>query len=81
MGTMSKTIYNPKYNRLTLWLREQRKEKGYTMRELADRLQVSHSYIGKVEQNERRLDILEYVKYCEALEIEPKNGLMILQKI
>lgn len=78
---MSKTIYDPKYNRLTLWLREQRKEKGYTMRELADRLQASHSYIGKVEQNERRLDILEYVKYCEALEIEPKKGLTILQKI
>jgi hypothetical protein len=34
-----------------------------------------HSYVQKVEQGERRLDVVEYVWYCRILGIIPEEGL------
>ncbi|MBL1274794.1 MAG: helix-turn-helix transcriptional regulator [Ectothiorhodospiraceae bacterium] len=45
------------------------------MRELAVQLNVSHSWVAKVEQNERRLDLLEYVRLCNSLGVNPSTGL------
>jgi len=72
---MEKTIYSDDYARLRQWLREQRNAKGVTMRELAERMDVIHSWIGKVELGERRLDVIEYIRYCKALEVDPHDGL------
>lgn len=51
-----------------------------SMRDLAQKLGVTHSYIGKVEQQERRLDVVEFVEYCRALELDPKDGIKIISK-
>ncbi len=72
---MEKTIHNAAYKELILWLKECRERKGFSMRDLADELGVSHSWIGKVEQMERRLDVYEYVKLCESLSVNPSKGL------
>lgn len=39
-----------------------------------------HSFIGKIETGERRLDVAEYVKYCLALQIDPLDGIKLLSK-
>ncbi len=46
-----------------------------TIRELAAELEVSHSFVGKVEQGERRLDVMEFVSYCRALGISDQEGM------
>jgi len=74
---MKKTIYSENYNRLRQWLREKREAKGYTMRSLSKKLSVPHSWIGKVELGERRLDVIEFIQYCHALEIDPREGLAL----
>lgn len=74
MVQMIKTITPQKYKRLIQWLTEARSIRGYTMRDLADILGVPH----KVESLERRLDVLEYVQYCKALDVDPKQGLEYL---
>ena len=76
---MQKTIHTPEYSRLIQWLRIQRKAKGLTMRELGKELDVIHSWVGKVEQGERRLDIVEYVRICTALDIDPPEGLELVK--
>ena len=48
-----------------------RTEKRFTMRALADRLGTPHSFIGKTEQQNRRLDVGEFAQYCQALEVDP----------
>lgn len=45
------------------------------MRDLAERLEVSHSFVGKVEQGERRLDVVEFIQYCKALNVSPLTGI------
>ena len=48
------------------------------MRQLGKRLAIPHSWVGKVEIGERRLDVEEYVRLCRALEIEPGKGIAIV---
>lgn len=48
-----------------------RNDKRFTMRALADRLGTPHSFIGKTEQLNRRLDVGEFTQYCQALEVDP----------
>jgi transcriptional regulator with XRE-family HTH domain len=65
------SIYEPEQVQLREWLINQRKKAGLTQRQLAERLQVVHSLVGKVEKGERRLDVIEFIMYCEALEVNP----------
>jgi len=80
MGTMKKTIYSLDSEKLLAWLKQQRLSKGLSMRQLAEKLDCPHSFVGKVEQGERRLDVVEYVHYCKALGINPTKGLNIIAK-
>ncbi|WP_374046660.1 helix-turn-helix domain-containing protein [uncultured Pseudomonas sp.] len=63
---------------LTRWLREARESRGLTMRELGALLGVTHSYVQKIELGERRLDVVEFVWYCEALDVAPYDGLAVI---
>lgn len=49
-----------------------------SMRQLAEKLDCPHSFVGKVEQGERRLDVIEFVEYCKALNTDPKKGLLLI---
>lgn len=64
---------------LLSWLKNNRIEKGLTMRDLAERLRTQHSFVQKVENGERRLDLIEYLRYCEALEVDPIEGMKKVQ--
>jgi transcriptional regulator with XRE-family HTH domain len=72
---MFKSLNSPQNLKLIAWLKQQRSEQGLTMRDLAERLEVAHSFVGKVEQGERRLDVVEYIQYCEALNVSPLIGI------
>jgi len=72
---MGKTVASDENIRLTGWLKDKRKEKGHTMRSLAQILGTPHSFIGKIENQERRLDVVEYMHYCKALNVDPNEGL------
>lgn len=72
---MFKTLHTDEHKKLISWLKEKREERGLTMRELASLLGAQHTLIGKVEQGERRLDVVEYIKYCSALKVSPILGI------
>lgn len=75
---MGKTVESQENIKLTAWLKSKRHEKGHTMRSLAQILGTPHSFIGKIENQERRLDVIEFVRYCRALDIDPQEGLKIV---
>jgi len=72
---MFKSLNSPQHQRLIDWLKQQREAKGLSMRALGVRLDTPHSFVGKVEQGERRLDVIEFLQYCDALEASPSAAI------
>lgn len=75
MVKMEKTIYTPESARLGLWLRRQRQDKGLTMRDVGHLIEKPHSYIGKIEAGQRRLDVVELIWYCRQLGLDPHDAI------
>ncbi len=75
---MQKTIQSEPYRLLIQWLKTARLQRGLTMRDLAARLKVPHTWIGKIEQCERRVDVCEFYQLCDALELNPHIGIDLL---
>ena len=65
--------HGPEYDHLRKWLKEARKASGLSIRELGDRLEVHHSIVGKIESADRKLELFEFINYCEALGIKPSD--------
>jgi len=54
-------------------LREVRRELGVTQIELGQRLENTQTFVSKVERGERRLDVVEFVEFCEAIGAPPQE--------
>ena len=67
---MLKSIHNDAYKTLIESLIDERKRQGLTMRDLADRLGVVHTFVYKIEKCERNLSLQEFIQYTIALEID-----------
>lgn len=75
---MTKSIYSPEMIAVRTWLRSERLNAGLTMRELANRLDRPHSFVQRIEEGDRRLDVVEFVWYCQALGVDPLLGLELI---
>ncbi len=65
------------YSQLRSWLIKAREESGLSIRALGERLGVHHSIVGKIEDGSRKLELFEFVEYCEALDLDPSEGIQI----
>jgi len=74
-----KTIYTEESKQLTAWLKAERARSGLTIRQLATKLGWASSIVGKIEQGERRLDVIEFIVYCESLGADPAQGLQYVR--
>lgn len=54
-------------------LRSLRIEKGLTQLELANALGRPQSFVSKYESGERRLEVVEFIDVCRALEEDPSR--------
>lgn len=72
---MKKTIYSEEYKQLREWLISKRHEKKLTQRDVAKLLNITHSWVAKIEQGERRIDLIEYVRVCNVLGVDPHEGM------
>ena len=69
---MAQSTHHSDYQALLEVLRLLRQEAGVTQVVLADRLENTQTFVSKVERGERRLDLVEFVEWCEALELQPQ---------
>ncbi|WP_445494456.1 helix-turn-helix domain-containing protein [Photorhabdus sp. SF281] len=65
------SIYSDEYQIVIKALREVRIAKGVTQENLAQALDRPQSFIAKVENGERRLDVVEFVHIAHLLSLEP----------
>lgn len=62
-----KSLRSPRHLVLLDRLRTLRKEAGVTQVELAARLGRPQSYVAKIEGGERRMDVLEFIDWFDAI--------------
>lgn len=77
---MTKSIYSPEMIAVRTWLRSERLRLGLTMRELAHRLDRPHSFVQRIEEGDRRLDVVGFVWYCQALGLNPQDGIDLIHQ-
>ena len=68
---MRRSIYSTENKVLTQWLVEQRKKAKLSQRDLAAMLDLHHSIVGKIETGERRLNVVEFIEYCQKIDADP----------
>lgn len=62
-----RSLSDPDYVELVATLRRVREAQGLTQRVLSERLGKAQSFVAKYESCERRLDLLEVLRVCNAL--------------
>ena len=72
---MPESTHNIDYRLLLAVLRDARKEQGVTQVELAARLGNTQTFVSKCERGERRIDLVEFVEFAEALGVQPQKVL------
>ena len=68
---MSKTIYDESYRSLVDAVRAARIAGGVTQQQVADALGKPQSFVAKVEGFERRLDVIEFLRFSKAAGWDP----------
>ena len=66
-----KSTHSPEYQQAVAALISARKERQILQTDLAERLGKPQSYVSKFERRERRLDIVEFIEVCRAMEANP----------
>ena len=68
---MSGAVFTPAYRTFLDCLIEARRAAGVTQVEVAARLGKPQSFVSKVERGERRLDVVEFTTWAQALGADP----------
>ncbi len=71
LRAVPRSPHNHAYKLFRAMLTELRRDKGVTQEVLADLLGVPQSYVSKYELGERRLDLVETLEICRALNTDP----------
>ena len=84
---MVKTIFNDSVNssaneKLCTWLKNGRKSQvpKVTLRTVGSLINSPHTLPSKIENGKRRIDVVEFVLYCNAIGLDPMEGLKVVQK-
>lgn len=71
-GILGSSLHSKGYKALTRLLIKARAEAGLTQQQVADRLGKHQSFVAKYELGERRLDVVEMISVCKALDADPQ---------
>jgi len=66
---MEKSIHQKRYHTMIALLRGKREAIGMTQIQLAEKLNVSQTVVSKIETCERRLDVIELIDVCNAINV------------
>jgi transcriptional regulator with XRE-family HTH domain len=67
---MAKAKFSAAYDHLRSLLVKARENAGLRQEDVAHRLKRPQSYVSKIELGERRLDVVEYIEFAQAIEAD-----------
>jgi transcriptional regulator with XRE-family HTH domain len=70
---LRKTLRGAGHQRVIKALVNAREAAGMTQRELAAELNRPHSFVGRIEAGERRIDVIEFIEIARTLGADPKR--------
>lgn len=76
-----KRVFTRRYKEFTSQLRAARERAQLTQIDMADRLDTKQTVISKIERSERRLDVLEFLDWCQAANTDPCKILRAITRI
>jgi transcriptional regulator with XRE-family HTH domain len=76
---MPRTLRSPRQKALIALLIEQRKKSGLTQTQLAKRLRRYQSFVATVESGQRRIDVIEFLDFAEAIGFDPIDAIKKLR--
>ena len=68
---MPRTLYTPRHRALRDFITVKRKEAKLTQAQLAKKVGLYQSFVADFERGERRLDVVQFLDFAEALGFEP----------
>lgn len=80
MPLMVASMFGPAADALAAAVVAMRKRTGMTQRDLAAALGREQNYIARIEQGQRRVDLVEWVQICRALGEDPEAEIAALVK-
>ena len=78
---MPKTLRSPRHEALRVLLVEKRKQAGLTQAKVAKKLGRYQSFVAMVEGGQRRLDVVEFLDFAEAIGFDPRNAIKQLLSV
>lgn len=79
-ATLRKTLRTRGHRALIAVLVAARQQAGLTQRDVAARLKRPHSFVGRMEAGERRIDVLEFIEIARVLGADPERLFSQLMK-
>lgn len=76
--TMKPSPYSPHYEKLRSWLKQKREESGLSLRAASEVMGRHHSVLGKMEQDRRKIELSEFIEYCQVIEADPHEGMDVM---
>ena len=70
---MVDSMFTTASSQLAAALRELRLDAGLTQRQLAQLLGREQNYIARLEQGQRRIDLVELIQFCRACRQDPQD--------
>jgi transcriptional regulator with XRE-family HTH domain len=78
---MPKTLRSLRHEALVALLVEKRKRAGLTQAEVAKKLRRYQSFVATVESGERRIDVVEFLEFADAIGFDPRDAVRRLMAV
>lgn len=78
---MKKSAHNPINKAFLSWLQSHRESQELSVRDAGPLVGETHQIVSKIETGVRRIDVFEYVQYCRGLDIDPYEGIALLESL
>ena len=75
---LDKSVHSAEQTAFCELMVKARKSNGLSQQELAKRLHRPQSFVAKYEGGERRVDVVEFIEICRAIETDPNKLLKVL---
>jgi transcriptional regulator with XRE-family HTH domain len=76
---MSRTLRSARHEALIALLIEKRREAGLTQAQVAKKLKRYQSYVATVESGQRRIDVVEFLDFADAIGFDPRDAIKRLR--